>query len=143
VKRVKCGVKSAENLCGKVGKYQSSISSADAHRITSKSRCHYDSGIRKYDIRLQLIPMGLAQMRNMKLRNYASFSETGRPISMRFSTACTTVGGKSPESFGTLAATVEFANFNVKFLNFVVAGGARRRVTVLFTDGCTVKEQTA
>ena len=48
---------------------------------------------------------------------------------MRFSTACTTVGGKSPESFRMLAATVEFANLNVKFLNFVVAGGARRRVT--------------
>ena len=62
---------------------------------------------------------------------------------MRFSTACTTVGGESPESFRTLATTVEFANLNVKFLNFVVAGGARRRVTVLFTDGCTVYEQTA
>ena len=62
---------------------------------------------------------------------------------MRFSTACTTVGGKSPESFRTLAATVEFANLNVKFLNFVVAGGARRRVTVLFIDRCAVYEQMA
>ena len=43
------------------------------------------------------------------------------------------MGGKSPESFRTLAATVEFANLNVKFLNFVVGGqGSKTCHRVIF-----------